>query len=111
MKHTQKLMEIVKDLLYKSYWNRNSDYALYADYIAQMLPNEKPNKYYEIMSHYEEYDICSFKAVERARRKVQEWARINGVIGLLSDKQVEKWRNENEQKYIQEFAKGSEKNW
>jgi len=108
MKHTKKLMETVKDLLYKSYWNRNSDYALYADYVKEMLPSESPNKYYEIMSHCEAYRICSFKAVERARRKVQEQARINGEIELLSDKQVEKWRKENEQKYIQEFAKGSE---
>ncbi len=108
MKHIQKLKEVVKELLYKSHWNRNSDYALYADYIKEMLPDEPPNKYYEIMSHCDAYGICSFKAVERARRKVQELAKINGEMGLLSDKQIEKWRKENEQEYIKEFARGSE---
>ena len=65
MKHIQKLKEVVKELLYKSHWNRNSDYALYADYIKEMLPDEPPNKYYEIMSHCDAYEIGRASCRER----------------------------------------------
>lgn len=108
MKHTKKLKEIIKNLMYKSEWNRNSDYALYADYIKEMLPEAHPTNYYHIMENYKKFEIFSFKAVERCRRKIQHQAKIEGEIELLSNKQVEKWRKENEQKYIKEFSKGSE---
>ena len=108
MEHTQKLREIIRELMYKSQWNRNSDYALYADYIREMLPEVKSTEYYNIMQNYKEYNIFSFKAVERTRRAIQRQAKLDGEIELLSEKQVEKWRKENEQRYRKKFTKGSE---
>lgn len=105
--HTQILKNEIRDLMYESQWNRNSDYALYADYIRKHLPEEKSSNYYNIMQNYKKYNIYSFKAVERARRAIQREAKQKGDIALLSDKQVEKWREENEQVYRREF---SEKN-
>lgn len=107
-KHTQKLKKIITELLIKSQWNRNSDYALYADYIKEMLPEVHCTQYYTVMKNYKEYGIFSFKAVERTRRAIQREAKLNGDMSLLSDAQVEKWRKENEQKYREEFTKGSE---
>lgn len=108
MKHTQILKEKIRELMYKSQWNRNSDYALYADYIREMLPEAKCTDYYYIMQNYKQYNIFSFKAVERTRRAIQRQAKFDGDINLLSEKQVEKWRKKNEQKYREEFAEGSE---
>ena len=107
-KHTQKLREVIKELLQKSHWNRNSDYALYADYIKEMLPDVHCTEYYTVMKNHKEYGIFSFKAVERTRRAIQGEAKLNGDISLLSDAQVEKWRKENEIRYREEFTKGSE---
>lgn len=107
-KHTQKLREIITELLLKSHWNRNSDYALYADYITKMLPEAHCTEYYNIMKCYKEYGIFSFKAVERTRRAIQREAKLNGNIELLSDAQVEKWRKENEIRYREEFTKEGE---
>lgn len=99
MKPTHNLKNVLVGLMYKSNWARNSDYALYADYIAQIRPDIKPTDYYEVMKHHTEYGLFSFKAVERERRAIQAKARKDGELVLLSDKQVQKWRKENEEDY------------
>ncbi|MBQ8298455.1 MAG: hypothetical protein IJX99_01035 [Clostridia bacterium] len=106
MKTTHNLEEVLMDLMYNSEWARNSDYALYADYIASVRPDIKSSDYYEVMRHHKDYGIYSFKAVERARRAIQAEARKVGDLSLLSDKQVQKWRKTNEQEYRTKYSKG-----
>ena len=102
---TQKTKEIVTGLLRKSRWNRNSDYALYADYILYMRPDLKPTNYYDVMAHYKEYDVQSFKSIERIRRKIQSEAREVGDESLMSDAMIQKYRKELEKEYRENFKK------
>lgn len=99
----EKLRKVIKELLLNSEWNRNSDYALYADYIKTMLPNEESTNYYNIMINYKHFGIFSFKAVERTRRKIQAEAYENGQEELLSSKQVKRYRDELQKVYMAEF--------
>ena len=99
-----KLKDEIKELLINSQWNRNSDYALYADYIKSKYPGEKSTNYYNIMSEYKAYKIYSFKAVERARRNLQAEALENGDTSILSDKQIKKYRDELQTVYKANFA-------
>lgn len=103
-----KLNEVLIFLMTNSRADRNSDYALYADYINKIRPDIASSRYYEVMRNYKEYGIYSFKAVERARRSIQSQAKKDGEVGLLSDKQVEVWRKENEEQYREKF--GTEEN-
>lgn len=89
----------------KSEWNRNSDFALYADYISYCLPNINKTQYYEVMQNYKNYGIMSFKSIERLRRHIQREARENGDISLLSSKAIERRRKELEQEYHEEYKK------
>lgn len=108
-KHTQKLMNTISDLLLESEQNRNSDYTLYANYIKIELPTIAPTEYYKVMQDYKKYNIFSFKAVERCRRKIQETAKRNKDLRFLSDKQVEQFRKKLQDKYKEEFGTGVDK--
>lgn len=99
-----KLKDEIKELLINSKWNRNSDYALYADYIKLKYPGEKPTNYYYIMQHYRDYKIKSIKAVERTRRYLQAEAIKNGDKSILSDKQIKKYRDKLQTVYKANFA-------
>lgn len=103
MKSTHNLKNVLVDLMYKSAWARNSDYALYADYIAYVCPDINSTDYYNVMRNHTQFGIYSFKAVERARRAIQSQARKQGDLLLLSDKQVEKWRKANEKLYREKY--------
>lgn len=100
----QKLKELVMWLMTNIHEDRNSDYALYADYINHERPDIPKTKYYEVMQHHKDYGIFSFKSVERTRRAIQEEARECGEESLLSDKQVQKYRKELEEKYKKEYG-------
>ena len=108
MKSTHNLKNVLVDLMYKSTWARNSDYALYADYIALIRPDINPSDYYEVMKHHTAYDVYSFKAVERERRAIQAKARREGNLLLLSDEQVQRWRKENEEDYRAKYKECDE---
>lgn len=99
-----KLKDEIKELLINSHWNRNSDYALYADYIRLKYAGENSNNYYYIMEHYKDYKIHSFKAVERTRRYLQAEAIKNGDMSILSDKQIKKYRDELQTVYKANFV-------
>ena len=99
-----KLKSQIKELLINSQWNRNSDYALYADYIKLNYPGEKPTNYYNIMMNYKAYGIYSIKAVERTRRYLQTEAIKNGDMSILSDKQIRRYRDELQTVYKANFA-------
>ena len=42
-------------LMTNSRADRNSDYALYADYINRIRPDIVSSKYYEVMKNHKEY--------------------------------------------------------
>lgn len=109
MEPTHKLREVVMLLMTNSKADRNSDYALYADYINRIRPEVQPNRYYEVMQNHKEYGLYSFKAVERERRHIQSEAKEQGEISLLSDKQVEQWRKEQEKEYKEKYSGGNNK--
>ena len=100
------LNEVLILLMTNSRADRNSDYALYSDYINKIRPDIASSRYYEVMRNYREYGIYSFKAVERTRRSIQSRAKKDGEISLLSDKQVEQWRKDNEEQYRKKFGTG-----
>ena len=102
---TQKTEEIIRELLLKSKWNRNSDYALYADYIAHCKPEINPTAYYGVMSRSQEFGLQSFKTVERIRRRIQRQAKEKGDERFMSDTMISKFRKELEVKYHEEFKK------
>lgn len=105
MEPTHKLREALMLLMTNSRADRNSDYALYADYINRIRPDIVSSKYYEVMKNHKEYGIYSFKAVERERRAIQSEAKEQGEISLLSDKQVEQWRKEQEKEYSENYSR------
>ena len=105
MKFTQNTKEIIIHLMRKSEWNRNSDFALYADYISYCHPEICKTQYYEVMQNHEKYKIASFKSIERLRRQIQREAKENGDISLLSNKTIERRRKELEQEYREEYKK------
>lgn len=105
MKVKQDTKPIIIQLMRKSEWNRNSDFALYADYISYCLPNINKTQYYEVMQNYKNYGIMSFKSIERLRRHIQREARENGDTSLLSSKAIERRRKELEQEYHEEYKK------
>lgn len=107
MSPTHKLREVLMLLMTNSRADRNSDYALYADYINRIRPEILPNRYYEVMKNHKEYGLYSFKAVERERRKIQSEAKEQGEVGLLSDKQVEQWRKEQEEEFKEKYSRGN----
>ena len=98
---SSKCIEEVKKLMKKSKFNRDDDYALYADYIKLKLPDKKPSEYYEIMQNHGRYNIYSIKTIERARRMIQAEARKNGDESLMSSKEIERYRKE----LIEEYKK------
>lgn len=102
---TQKTEEIIRELLLKSRWNRNSDYALYADYLNYMLPNVRRTGYYHVMAHSEEYGVKSFKTIERIRRKIQMKAKETNDERFMSDTMISKYRKELEGEYHKEFKR------
>lgn len=104
-----KLKEVLILLMTISKANRNSDYALYADYINRIRPDISSSRYYEVMRNYREYGLYSFKAVERERRAIQSEAKEQGELSLLSDKQVEQWRKEQEKEYREKYSGGNNK--
>ena len=105
MAQTHKLREVLMLLMTNSRVDRNSDYALYADYINRIRPEIQPNRYYEVMQNHKEYGLYSFKAVERERRAIQSEAKEQCEIGLLSDKQVIQWRKEQEKEYSEKYSR------
>lgn len=107
MEVKHKLREVVMLLMTNSRADRNSDYALYADYINRIRPDIQASRYYDVMKNHKEYGLYSFKAVERERRKIQSEAKEQGEISLLSDKQVEQWRKEQEKEYKEKYSKGN----
>lgn len=107
MSSTHKLREILILLMTNSRADRNSDYALYADYINRIRPEIQSNRYYEVMQNHKEYGLYSFKAVERERRAIQSEAKEQGEISLLSDKQVEQWRKEQEEDFKEKYSRGN----
>lgn len=104
---THKLKEVLILLMTNSRADRNSDYALYADYINRIRPDIQASRYYEVMKNHKEYGLYSFKAVERERRQIQSEAKEQGEISLLSDKQVAKWRAEQEKEYKEKYSRGN----
>lgn len=109
MEPGHKLKEVLMLLMTISKADRNSDYALYADYINRIRPDISSSRYYEVMKNYKEYGLYSFKAVERERRAIQSKAKEQGELSLLSDKQVEQWRKEQEREYKEQYSGGSNK--
>ena len=109
MEPEHKLKEVLMLLMTTSKADRNSDYALYADYINRIRPDISANRYYEAMRNHREYGLYSFKAVERERRAIQNQAKMQGELSLLSDKQVEQWRKEQEREYKEQYSGGSNK--
>lgn len=107
MEPTHKLREVLMSLMTNSRADRNSDYALYADYINIIRPDIASNRYYEVMKKHKEYGLYSFKAVERERRAIQSQAREEGEISLLSDKQVAQWRKQQEEEYSEQYSRGN----
>ena len=105
MEPTHKLREVLMLLMTNSRADRNSDYALYADYINRIRPDIASSKYYKVMKNHKEYGLYSFKAVERERRHIQSEAKEQGEISLLSDKQVEQWRKEQEKEYSENYSR------
>lgn len=105
MEPKHKLREVIMLLLTNSRADRNSDYALYADYINKIRPDIAASRYYEVMKNHKEYGLYSFKAVERERRAIQRQAREEGELSLLSDKQVEQWRKEQEDEYFEKYSR------
>ncbi len=108
MEPTHKLREVLILLMTNSRVDRNSDYALYADYINRIRPDIASSRYYEAMKNYKEYGLYSFKAVERERRAIQSEAREQGEVSLLSDKQVEQWRKKQEVEYSEKYSRRNE---
>ena len=102
---TQKTEEIIRELLLKSRWNRNSDYALYADYISCLRPDIKPTNYYSVMAKHKEYQLQSFKTIERIRRKIQMQAKETNDERFMSDTMISKYRKELEGEYHKEFKR------
>lgn len=105
MIETQNTEEILKELMRKSEWNRNSDFALYADYILYCRPDISRTQYYEVMQNHKKYGMISFKSVERKRRKIQREAKEQGDISLLSSEIIAKYRKEQEQEYREEYKR------
>lgn len=105
MKVKQDTKAIIIHLMRKSEWNRNSDFALYADYISYCQPDIRKTQYYEVMQNYKEYGMMSFKSIERLRRHIQREAKENGDISLLSSKTIERRRKKLEQEYHEKYKK------
>lgn len=103
---SEDLKEILKKLMLKSQFNRDDDYALYADYINYKLPEKKSSEYYEVMQNHAKYFIYSIKTVERTRRLIQQEARENGDERLMSSKQVEEYRKKLAEEYKAAFVGG-----
>lgn len=106
MIENESLREIIRELLEKSQFNRDDDYALYADYIKSQLPEAKPTQYYEIMQNHGKYFIYSFKTVERVRRIIQKEAKEKDDTRYMSSRQVEEYRKKLEEEFKNEFVGG-----
>lgn len=95
--------ELIIEIMKKSESSRNSDFTLYAEYIKYYYPNMDKSQYYDVLQHNQKYKLHSFKGIERLRRKIQEEAKKNNDISLLSNKQIAKRRKELEQEYREEY--------
>lgn len=95
--------ELIIEIMQKSESSRNSDFTLYAEYIKYYYPKMDKSQYYDVLQHNQKYKLHSFKGIERLRRKIQEEARKNNDISLLSNKQIAKRRKELEQEYREEY--------
>ena len=85
---------LVKRVLTEKPATRNDDNLLYFEVCQECNPTVAYFPFGTVLPYAKEYDLPSYKSVERARRKIQR-----AYPELASDKQIKAARTEEEAKY------------
>lgn len=99
MKHMKNTTALVKKILEEVPETRSNDMLLYYRVCAAKNSISLGLPFGTVIMSLKDYNLPSFKSVERSRRKVQE-----EYPELAANKDVEQFRKEQEQKYKQ-YAK------
>ena len=93
---------LVKDILEKEPYTRNSDMALYLKVVERLNKGALNKPFEEVLSNLEELGLPCFETVRRNRQKVQEL-----YPKLQACDKVYDYRCELEEEYRKEFGYGS----
>ena len=99
-KEFKKTRALVKDILEKEPYTRNSDMALYIKVVERLNKNALNKPFWEVLSNLEDLGLPCFETVRRNRQKIQEL-----YPELQANEKVQDFRTEREMEFRKEFGR------